>query len=173
MIALRFRDFAGASQSLHVVLRDEDRPSRVEALLALGVAQRGLGRLAQAKDAFERAREAAPSDPRPLYNLGILYHEHVAPSRTEYDESAYRRAQEYFDRFAAAAEGRGAFAAAVADARARKQQIARLMADVHDIEDLARQAKAIEVLQTEQRAAEKERLLELEARLRAAQDAAR
>lgn len=39
----------------------------------LGVAYRGLGRGEDAKKAFTRARELAPRDPNPLFNLGVLY----------------------------------------------------------------------------------------------------
>lgn len=40
---------------------------------ALGVARRGLGRNAPAQASLERARDLAPGDPMPRYQLGVLF----------------------------------------------------------------------------------------------------
>jgi Flp pilus assembly protein TadD len=48
------------------------RPGFAEALLVLGAALEAQGRLAEAREAFERAAEAAPEHARPLLGLGRI-----------------------------------------------------------------------------------------------------
>ena len=81
LIAIRFRDYKTAEESLTVALKDQRQKKNIEAYLGLGVAQRGLRKYSEAEKSFKKAMDMSKSDPRPLYNLGILYHEHIAATQ--------------------------------------------------------------------------------------------
>ena len=76
MIALRFRDYQSAEQSLESVLEFDSVANDVEAWIALGVAKRGLRKYDDAEKAYRQAMTLDVGDPRPWYNLGILAQEH-------------------------------------------------------------------------------------------------
>lgn len=176
MIALRFRDYATAEQSLQKALKDRQHRDDVTALLGLGVAQRGLRRYDDAEKTLVRAREVDDRDPRALYNLGILYHEHIAPNRSSvadpgkgtvrFDDKPYLDAKRFFERFAKAAKDR--YPQEVADARQRMASIDQFLQDIKDLEDLQRQQEKMEALMKRQQQEERERLLDLERRARQA-----
>ena len=105
MIALRFRDFDNAEKSLSIAKKDDRHVDNIETYLGLGVAYRGLRKYDDAKRSFEQAQTLAPKDPRPLYNLGILYQEHIAPSKEGFDEKLHRKAIGFFEDFTKRAAG--------------------------------------------------------------------
>jgi tetratricopeptide (TPR) repeat protein len=167
MIALRFRAFQQAQKSLNVALRDRRQKKNIETYLGLGVAERGLRKYKEAEAAFKKAMEMGGGDPRPLYNLGILYQEHIAPSLEQYSEKPYDTAKEYFDRFTSKAGGNKAHQEAVADAKARIAAINQLKADMREMKELERKQKELEAQQKREEAAERKRLLELEQKAKA------
>ncbi|MCA9709706.1 MAG: tetratricopeptide repeat protein, partial [Myxococcales bacterium] len=164
MIALRFRDYATARTSLERALRDRRYQDDVTALLGLGVAQRGQRRYDDAEKTLVRAREVDQGDPRALYNLGILYHEHIAPTRSQvvdeakgearFDAQPYLDAKGYFRRFAEAAKDR--YPEQVADARLRMASIDQLLQDIEDLEDLEAEQARLEALMKKQQQEERQ-----------------
>lgn len=178
MIALRFRDYATAEQSLAKALDDRRHRRDVTALLSLGVAQRGLRNYEAAENTLVRARELDGGDPRALYNLGILYHEHIAPTRSQVGEDAaakldrtpYLDARGFFERFAKAA-GDG-YPKEVADARQRMASIDQFLKDVDAMAELEAVQARLEAEAERQRQEERARLLEVERKAREAQEGA-
>lgn len=72
-LALTTHDYARAWQALELLAALRSGRGEPEVWLALGVAERGLGRLEAARAAYDRAIQLAPADPRPRFNLGLLY----------------------------------------------------------------------------------------------------
>ncbi|MCX4243907.1 tetratricopeptide repeat protein [Paraliomyxa miuraensis] len=173
MIALRFRDYATAEESLTRALGDRDYERNVTAWLGLGVAQRGLRRYGDAKKTLLRTRDLDGADPRALYNLGLLYHEHIAPSAPQdpdprkFDDTAYLDARRFFERFVS--EAAKAHPQEVADARMRIAGIDRFLEDVKDMAKLQADVEAAEAEAARLQEEERQRLLEVERRAKAAQ----
>ncbi|MEM6994525.1 MAG: tetratricopeptide repeat protein [Myxococcota bacterium] len=169
MIALRFRDFDSAKKSLDVARQHPNHEGNIETYLGLGVAHRGLRDYKQAQKAFERAQELDAADPRPQYNLGVLFQEHIAPAADEFDEGLNRKAIAYFNAFSDKAGADDRYVRDVKDARFRVGVIKESIQTWIDFADL--KAKADEIERKAKLAEEKERreLLELERR---AQEAA-
>jgi len=63
-------DYGSAAKELARLT--EAQAGNVEAWVALGVAQRGLGKLDEARRAYEQALAVDPNDPSALYNEGVL-----------------------------------------------------------------------------------------------------
>jgi tetratricopeptide (TPR) repeat protein len=164
MIAIRLRDFATAQASLQVALDDPQWADDADAWLAMGVARRGQREYAEAEAAFQRAAQRKGGDPRALYNLGLLYSEHVGPGQETFDAAPYEKAKEYFSRFQRAAADRPDLRTAVADAKLRTRQIDELFEVIDAAEETRRQVEELEALERKSRAEEKQRLLELERR---------
>src|SRR5206468_9864694 len=83
-------DYKRAQVELSRVL--EIDPTDVDAEVALGVAARGLGRLEDARRAYERALELAPLHAAALYDLGVLYMDFKQdPARAREDLLKYRQ----------------------------------------------------------------------------------
>lgn len=73
MVYLDCGDYARAAEELRAVTHAD--PTDVEAWIALGVAERGEGKFAEAQRAYEKALAADPNGPGAadaLYNLGVL-----------------------------------------------------------------------------------------------------
>jgi tetratricopeptide (TPR) repeat protein len=64
-------DYQKAADELKAITRAD--PDDVEAWVALGVAERGLGQLERASNAFEKALELDPASPDALYDLAVLF----------------------------------------------------------------------------------------------------
>jgi tetratricopeptide (TPR) repeat protein len=64
-------DYQKAADELRAITRAD--ADDVEAWVALGVAERGLGQLEKAAHAFEKALEVDPSAPDALYDLAVLF----------------------------------------------------------------------------------------------------
>ena len=181
MIALRFRDYATAEQSLQHALGNERHRENVVALLGLGVAQRGLRNFDAAEQTLLSAEKLDGADPRALYNLGILYHEHIAPIRsqvpkqggdegeTEFDGTPFRDAQAYFRRYAAKAGDR--YPTEAADARDRIANTDQLLEDVTVLAELEAEQARMEAQWRKEQEAEKQRLKDIERRAREAHEA--
>jgi len=171
MISIRFRDYAQAEASLKIALKDGRQKKNIETYLGLGVAQRGLRKYKDAEASFKQAIEVAGGDPRPLYNLGILYHEHVAATG-EFSKTPYETAKSYFDKFQGKAGGAAEYKTAVADAKSRMQNIDQLFKDIEEMKKLEAEAKKLEEEAKRQEEEERKRLLDLEAKAKAAAAAA-
>lgn len=167
MIALRLRDFSTARDSLQVASGDPQYADQADLLLAMGVAYRGLRQYDDARQAFEQAHAKA-GDPRGLYNLGLLFHEHIAPNAADYDPDQYERAQRYYRKFTAAASERKDLRVAVSDAKRRDKQIKELFDAIRINREIEAEAAKLEALEMKRRAEEKKRLLDLERRAKEA-----
>jgi tetratricopeptide (TPR) repeat protein len=172
MIALRFRDYKTAEESINVALTDKRQKKNVEAYLGLGVAERGLRKYGDAEKAFKKAIDVKSSDPRALYNLGILYHEHIGPETERknesgnFDKKPYQTAMEYFNKFVSQASGNKGLQKYSDDAKTRVANIQDYFKNIEEMKKLEAEAKKLEELQKKQEAEEKARLLKMEEDLR-------
>ena len=105
-LALETREYPRAWQAFDRLRDLRSGRRNPEVWLALGVAERGIGRHAAAEAAYQQAAALAPADPRPAFNLGLLY---VARAARGDDMIAVERdqrvAREHLQRFLAQAEG--------------------------------------------------------------------
>lgn len=76
-ISIRFRSYATAEKAFQIALKDARQARNIEAHLALGVAQRGLKKFKEAEASYIMALRLDAADPRPLFNLGVLYQDHI------------------------------------------------------------------------------------------------
>jgi tetratricopeptide (TPR) repeat protein len=169
LIAINFRDYKTAEESLTIAVKDPRQKKNVEAYLGLGVAQRGLRKYKEAEGSFKKAMDVAKSDARPLYNLGILYHEHIAATQEgDFDKTPYNTAKEYYNKFVAKAGGQSGLTKQVDDAKSRIVAIDQLFRDIEDMKKLEEEQKKLAELAKKQQEEEKKRLLDLEAKAKAA-----
>jgi tetratricopeptide (TPR) repeat protein len=169
LIAINFRDYKTAEESLAIAVKDSRQKKNVEAFLGLGVAQRGLRKYKDAEGSFKKALDMAKNDPRPLYNLGILYHEHIAATQEgDFDKTPYNTAKEYYNKFVAKAGGQSGYGKQVDDAKARVVAIDQLFKDIEEMKKLEEEQKKLAELEKKQQDEEKKRLLDLEAKAKAA-----
>ena len=172
MISLRFRDYQQAAKSINIALKDRRQKRNIETYLGLGVAQRGLRKYGEAEKAFKKAGDVKKSDPRPLYNLGILYQEHLAANSDGDGKKENETAKGYFNKFIGKAGSNSKYSAAVADAKQRITNIDDYFKALAEMRELEKKAKELEALQKKQEAEEKKRLLDLEEKARKAAAAA-
>lgn len=167
MLALGARDFVAARAALAAISEQRIGRDNPDVWLALGVAERGLGRFREAEGAYHRAIELAPTDPRPWFNLGVLYdHLRLQPDvDLEQAERLGAVARSHFNKFleltreSNASSGHRDFARnfiAGYDQNFRSFGHPRL--------ELRKMAKEMEELQKRQQWEERLRLLELERR---------
>ncbi|MBL4688296.1 MAG: tetratricopeptide repeat protein [Nannocystaceae bacterium] len=168
MISIRFRDYKQAEESIKIAMKAGRQSKNVEAYLGLGVAQRGLRKYKEAEKAFKKAMDLNGKDPRPLYNLGILYQEHIATAQEDFSKKPYETAKGYFKKFASKAGGDKELAEKVEDAKNRVVGIDQLFRDIEDMAKLQAEADKLEKLMKKQEAEERKRLLDIEARAKAA-----
>jgi len=172
LIAIRFRDYATAEDSLEVALGDRRQAKNVEAYLGLGVAQRGLRKYDDAEKSFKKAIEMRGSDPRALYNLGILYHEHIGPETErknkseKFDKRPYETAKQYFEKFVAQSGGDTTLAKHATDAKHRVTNIDNYFTDIKQMEELEKEMRRMADEERKQAELEKERLRKLENELK-------
>ncbi len=168
LIAIRFRDYGTAEESLTIAVKDQRQKGNAEAFLGLGVAQRGLRKYKEAEKSFKKAIDLAKSDPRPLYNLGILYQEHIGGSQDDFDKAPYNTAIDFYDKFVSKAGSKADFKTQVDDAKNRVSDIKQLFKDIDELKKLEAQQKELEELARKQQEEEKKRLLDIEAKAKAA-----
>ncbi|MBC8072025.1 MAG: tetratricopeptide repeat protein [Deltaproteobacteria bacterium] len=172
MIALRFRDFKSAEESINIALTDKRQKKNVEAYLGLGTALRGQRKYGDAEKAFKKALDVKSSDPRALYNLGILYHEHIGPESERknetdtFDKKPYQTAVEYFNKFTAQASSKKELQKYSDDAKNRVTNIQDYFKNIEEMKKLEAEAKKLEELAKKQEAEEKARLLKMEEDMR-------
>ncbi len=169
LIAINFRDYKTAEASLNIAVKDPRQKKNVEAYIGLGVAQRGLRKYKDAEASFKKAMDVAKNDPRPLYNLGILYHEHIAATQEgDFSKAPYNTAKEYYNKFVAKAGGQASFTKQVDDAKGRMSAIDQLFKDIEEMKALEAEQQKLAELEKKQQEEEKKRLLDLEAKAKAA-----
>jgi tetratricopeptide (TPR) repeat protein len=172
LIAIRFRDYKTAEESLGIALKDRRQKKNVEAYLGMGVAQRGLRKYGDAEKSFKKAIEVKGSDPRALYNLGILYHEHIGPESERKNESGtfdrkpYETAMSYFDKFVSQSSGNKDLAKYSDDAKNRVNNIKDYFKNIDDMKKLEAEAKKLEEQAKKAEDEEKNRLRKLEEQMR-------
>jgi tetratricopeptide (TPR) repeat protein len=164
MIALRFRDYETAERSLEAVLELVPVAGDVEAWIALGVAKRGLRKYDDAERAYRKALALDADDPRPWYNLGILAQEHRSGLSEEADAviDAYELALSHYQTFVEQAGTAPRWRDAVADAKDRMFVIADSIEAIEKNQQYEADYQKLLELEAQQRAAEIERLRELE-----------
>jgi tetratricopeptide (TPR) repeat protein len=172
MISIRFRDYAQAEKSLNIALKDSRQKKNVETYLGLGVAQRGLRKYKDAEKSFKKAADISAKDPRPLYNLGVLYQGHIGPNSDGDGLKENDTAKGFFNKFISKASGDKEYADIVADAKQRIENIEQYKKDLEEMKKLEAEAKKLEELQKKQEAEERQRLLDLEKKAREAAAAA-
>jgi len=166
MISIRFRDYAQAEKSLNIALKDGRQKKNVETYLGLGVAQRGLRKYNDAETSFKKAMDVNGKDPRPLYNLGVLYQTHIGPNSDGDGLKENEKAKGFFSKFVSKASGEKEYAENVADAKQRIDNIDQYKKDLEEMKKLEAEAKKLEELQKKQEAEERQRLLDLEQKAR-------
>jgi tetratricopeptide (TPR) repeat protein len=77
-ISIRFRDYATAEKAFQTALKSPAQQKNIEVFLALGVAQRGLKKFKEAEESYNKAVKLNATDPRPWFNLGVLYQDHLS-----------------------------------------------------------------------------------------------
>jgi tetratricopeptide (TPR) repeat protein len=167
MIAIRFRDYKSAEESINVALKDQRQKKNVEAFLGLGVALRGQRKYNDAETAFKKAQELKSADPRALYNLGILYHEHIGPateakSEGGFDRKPYEKAKDYFGKFVSQASGKKELDRYAADAKNRITNIDDYFKNIEEMKKLEAEAAKIAEMAKKAEDEEKARLRKME-----------
>jgi tetratricopeptide (TPR) repeat protein len=173
-ISIRFRDYATAEKAFETALKDPRQAKNVEALLALGVAQRGLKKFKEAEGSYNKAIKLNASDPRPFYNLGVLYQDHLSTQdgvEIKEGEKLIGVAKGHYTKFVEAAKNDKQWAQHVLMAKDRIATIDQTFEFNKISAELQKKAKEMEELQKKQEEEERKRLLELEKQAEAAEAA--
>ena len=171
-ISIRFRDYTTAETSLDVALKDPTQENNIEAVLAMGVAKRGLKKYEEAKKYYERAAKIDAKDPRPWYNLGILEHEHILATKEDVkaQEEVFDIAKKHYKKFVDLAGANKEWAALVDDAKGRMVIIDDAIQAYRKAEEMQKKAAELAELEKKQAEEERNRLLELEKKAMQAAD---
>ena len=164
-ISIRFRDYATAEKAFEIALKDPRQAKNVEANLALGVAQRGLKKFKEAEASYNKALKLNASDPRPYFNLGVLYQDHIGTQDdvdTAKNEKLINVAKGHYNKFIEAAKSDKQWATQVLLAKDRIATIDQTFEFNKVSAELMKKAKELEELQKKQDEEERKRLLELE-----------
>jgi tetratricopeptide (TPR) repeat protein len=173
-ISIRFRDYAQAEKSLAIALKDPVQKKNIEAVLAMGVAKRGLKKYDEARKHYEDAAKLDAKDPRPSYNLGILEHEHVSATKDDRagQEAAFKVAKKHYEKFVSLAGSGKSWKPMVDDAKGRSVTIDDAIAAFRRAEEMQKKADELAALEKKQAEEERKRLLELEKKAMEAAEAA-
>ncbi len=164
-ISIRFRDYAQAEKSLEIALKDPQYKKNIEAHIALGVAQRGLKKLKDAEKSYNKAAKIDSGDPRPYYNLGVLYQEHLAVTDDideEGQKKAWNTAKKHYNKFISMAGSNKDMAEKVLVAKDSIANIDESFDIMKEMKRLEAEAAKMAKLQEEADRKERERLLKLE-----------
>lgn len=162
LLELELRNFASAQENLEVAAALALGARKHEATLALGVAKRGTRDFPGAELAYARAHELNDADPRPLYNAGVLYQEHIGPAAEGDGLQQAELAQGYFERFTRTAKNDPKYAEAVANAHRRVANITEYGSFIRVQHELEAEAAKLEALQRQETEARRAELLEME-----------
>lgn len=164
-ISIRFRDYATAEKAFQVALKDPRQAKNVEAWLALGVAQRGLKKFKESEEAYQKAIKLNSSDPRPWYNLGVLYQDHISTQDNVDDKENQRLinvAKGHYNKFVEAAKSDKQWSQQVLMAKDRIVTIEQTIENMAKMKEMEAKAKELEAKMKAQEEEERKRLLELE-----------
>lgn len=173
-ISIRFRDYATAEKAFQIALKDPRQSKNPEAHLALGVAQRGLKKFKDAEASYNKALKLNANDPRPFFNLGVLYQDHIGTQDNvdvKENEKLITVAKGHYNKFIAAAGSNKQWAQQVLLAKDRIATIDQTFEFNKISIELMKKAKEMEELQKKQEEEERKRLLELEKQAEAAEAA--
>lgn len=164
MIALRFRDYETAEQSLESALASNLATTDIEAWIALGVAKRGLRKYDDAERAYRQALGLDAGDPRPWYNLGILAQEHRSGLATDEQgvTAAYELALENYRTFVDQAGASPRWREAVAEAKDRIAVVEDSIEALEKNRQIQIDYEALVALEAQQRLEHIERMRQLE-----------
>jgi tetratricopeptide (TPR) repeat protein len=174
-ISIRFRDYATAESAFQTALKSGAQQKNIEVWLALGVAQRGLKKFKEAEESYKKALKLSASDPRPWFNLGVLYQDHLSTQDgvdpMKEGEKLIATAKTHYQKFIETAGGNKNYATRVLEAKDRIATIEQTF-DFNKITvELEKKAAEMAKLQAEQDAAERKRLLDLEKQAMEAENA--
>lgn len=164
-ISIRFRDYATAEKAFETALKDQRQAKNVEAHLALGVAQRGLKKFKEAEKSYNTAIKLNANDPRALFNLGVLYQDHIGTQDdvdTKKNEELITVAKGHYQKFIALAGKDKQWSQQVLLAQDRIATIDQTFEFNKITAELLKKAKEMEEMQKKQEEEERKRLLELE-----------
>jgi tetratricopeptide (TPR) repeat protein len=173
-ISIRFRDYATAEKAFEIALKDSRQAKNTEAHLALGVAQRGLKKFKEAEASYNKALKLNASDPRPLYNLGVLYQDHISTQDsvdTAQNEKLINVAKGHYNKFIEAVKSDKKWSQQVLLAKDRIATIDETIAFNRVSEEMMKKAKELEAQAKKAEEEERKRLLELEKQAEAAEAA--
>jgi tetratricopeptide (TPR) repeat protein len=164
-ISIRFRDYATAEGAFQTALKSPAQQKNIEVWLALGVAQRGLKKFKEAEESYVKASKLNASDPRPWFNLGVLYQDHMSTQDgvdMKKGEDLIKIAKKHYAKFKETAGKAEAYKIRGLEADDRIATIDQTIEfNVISVE-LEKKAAEMAKLEKEQEAAERKRLLELE-----------
>jgi Flp pilus assembly protein TadD len=162
LVEISLRDFAAAERDLEAIPATKRRAA--DSALALGVARRGLRDYEGAEQAYADAARLRPDDPRPLFNVGVLYQEHIGPNAATDGVAEAEIAKARFEEFLGKAGSRPRFAEAAIVARARIANIEEYLGFIQIHRELESEATRLEALHRQEEAERREKLLEMELR---------
>jgi len=174
-ISIRFRDYATAESAFNTALKSAAVQKNIEVFLALGVAQRGLKKFKEAEASYNKAKGLSASDPRPWFNLGVLYQDHLSTQDgvdpMKEGEKLINVAKGHYNKFISTAGANAAFKTRVLEAKDRIATIDQTFEYNKISVELEKKAAAMAKVAAEQEAVERKRLLELEKAAMDAEDA--
>ncbi len=165
-ISIRFRDYATAESAFQTALKSSAQQKNLEVWLALGVAQRGLKKFKDAEESYKKALKLSANDPRPWFNLGVLYQDHLSTQDgvdpMKEGEKLISVAKTHYQKFIETAGGNKAYSTRVLEAKDRIATIEQTFEFNKISIELEKKAAEMAKIQAEQDAAERKRLLDLE-----------
>jgi Tfp pilus assembly protein PilF len=173
-ISIRFRAFDVAEKALAVAMKDPAQKRNPEAYIAMGVAKRGMKQYAEAEKFLNEAAKLDSKDPRPAFNLGVLYNDHKVGEEgidLPKTEKYWGIAKGHYGRAISTAGGNSQWKQLVEDAKLRTYSIDEGIKSFREAEKLAKQAAELEAAAKKAEEEERKRLLELEAKAAGADSA--
>lgn len=164
-ISIRFRDYATAEASFQTALKSPAQQKNIEVWLALGVAQRGLKKYKEAEESYVKASKLNASDPRPWFNLGVLYQDHMSTQDgvdMKKGEELIAVAKKHYGKFKETAASNKAYETRKLEADDRIATIDQTFEFNKISVELEKKAAEMAKIEKEQQEAERKRLLELE-----------
>ncbi len=164
-ISIRFRDYATAESAFQTALKSTAQQKNIEVWLALGVAQRGLKKFKEAEESYNKAVKLNASDPRPWFNLGVLYQDHLSTQDgvdMKKGESLIAVAKKHYAKFKETAAANKAYGTRVLEANDRIATIDQTFEFNKISVELEKKAAEMAALQKKQEDEERKRLLDLE-----------
>ena len=164
-ISIRFRDYATAEGAFQTALKSGAQQKNIEVWLALGVAQRGLKKYKEAEESYVKASKLNASDPRPWFNLGVLYQDHMSTQDgvdMKKGEELIAVAKKHYGKFKETAAGNKAYETRKLEADDRIATIDQTFEFNKISVELEKKAAEMAKIEKEQQEAERKRLLELE-----------